>query len=141
MPIMFIVTANCSNMSIDNPEVKTSSPDIYLLLKENARKNRLKMTEAETILWEQLRQYARPYRFRRQHIIGDYIADFVCLQKMLVIEVDGEYHSTDEQQALDAQRTEFLNRVGFSVVRFSNEQIINETENVMARIRELVFED
>ena len=60
---------------------------------------------------------------------------------MLVIEVDGEYHSTDEQQALDAQGTEFLNRVGLSVARFSNEQIINETENVMARIRELVFED
>ena len=128
-------------MSIDNPEFKTSSPDIYLLQKENARKNRLIMTEAETILWERLRQFTRPYRFRRQHIIGDYIADFVCLQKMLVIEVDGEYHSTDEQQALDAQRTEFLNRVGFSVVRFSNEQVINETENVMAQIRGLVFED
>ena len=128
-------------MGVDNPEFKTSSPDIYLLLKENARKNRLIMTEAETILWERVRRFTRPFRFRRQHIIGDYIVDFVCLQKMLVIEVDGEYHSTDEQQALDAQRTEFLNKVGFSVVRFSNDQVINEIEDVMAQIRELVFEE
>ena len=68
-------------MSVDNPEFRTSSPDIYLLLKKNARKNRAKMTEAETILWERLRCYPRPIRFRRQHIIGDYIVDFACLQK------------------------------------------------------------
>ena len=105
-------------MSVDNPEFRTSSPDIYLLLKKNARKNRAKMTEAETILWERLRCYPRPIRFRRQHIIGDYIVDFACLQKMLVIEVDGEYHSTDEQKALDDLRTEYLNKIGFSVIRF-----------------------
>ena len=127
-------------MSVDNPEFKTSSPDIYLLLKKNARKNRAKMTEAETMLWERLRCYPRSIRFRRQHIIGDYIVDFACLQKMLVIEVDGEYHSTDEQKALDDVRTEYLNKIGFSVIRFNNEQVINHIDDVLAHIEELIYE-
>ena len=127
-------------MSVDNPEFKTSSPDIYLLLKKNARKNRAKMTEAETMLRERFRCYPRPIRFRRQHIIGDYIVDFACLQKMLVIEVDGEYHSTDEQKALDDVRTEYLNKIGFSVIRFNNEQVVNHIDDVLAHIEELIYE-
>ena len=126
-------------MSVDNPEFRTSSPDIYLLLKENARKNRANMTEAEKMLWERLRCYPRPLRFRRQHIIGDYIVDFVCLEKMLVVEVDGEYHSTDKQKALDELRTEYLNSVDFSVVRFTNEQVINHINDVVAHIEELIY--
>ena len=126
-------------MSVDNPEFRTSSPDIYLLLKENARNNRDNMTEAEKMLWERLRCYPRPLRFRRQHIIGDYIVDFVCLEKMLVVEVDGEYHSTDEQKALDELRTEYLNSVDFSVVRFTNEQVINHINDVVAHIEELIY--
>lgn len=126
-------------MSVDNPEFRTSSPDIYLLLKENARKNRANMTEAEKMLWERLRCYPRPLRFRRQYIIGDYIVDFVCLEKMLVVEVDGEYHSTDEQKALDELRTEYLNSVDFSVVRFTNEQVINHINDVVAHIEELIY--
>ena len=127
-------------MSVDNPEFKTSSPDIYLLLKENARKHRANMTEAEKMLWERLRCYPRPLRFRRQHIIGDYIVDFVCLEKMLVVEVDGEYHSTDEQKALDELRTEYLNSVDFSVIRFTNEQVVNHINDVVAHIEELIYE-
>ena len=127
-------------MSVDDPEFKTSSPDIYLLLKNNARKNRAKMTEAETMLWERLRCYPRPIRFRRQHIIGDYIVDFACLQKMLVIEVDGEYHYTNEQKALDDIRTEYLNKIGFSVIRFTNEQVVNHIDDVLAHIEELIYE-
>lgn len=126
-------------MSVDNPEFRTSSPEIYLLLKENARKSRANMTEAEKMLWERLRCYPRPLRFRRQHIIGDYIVDFVCLEKMLVVEVDGEYHSTDEQKALDELRTEYLNSVDFSVVRFTNEQVINHINDVVAHIEELIY--
>ena len=126
-------------MSVDNPEFRTSSPEIYLLLKENARKNRANMTEAEKMLWERLRCYPRPLRFRRQHIIGDYIVDFVCLEKMLVVEVDGEYHFTDEENAIDELRTEYLNSVDFSVVRFTNEQVINHINDVVAHIEELIY--
>ena len=127
-------------MSVDDPEFKTSSPDIYLLLKNNARKNRAKMTEAETMLWERLRCYPRPIRFRRQHIIGDYIVDFACLEKVLVIEVDGGCHATNEQKALDDIRTEYLNKIGFSVIRFTNEQVVNHIDDVLAHIEELIYE-
>ena len=128
-------------MSIENPDFKSSSPDIYPLLKEYARKNRKKMTEAETMLWEQLRKVPRPFSFRRQHIIGDYIVDFACLPKKLVIEVDGEYHHTDEQMALDNIRTEWLNGMGYSVIRFQNEQVINNIKDVVAKIEELIYDE
>ena len=128
-------------MSIDNPNFKSSSPDIYLLLRENARKNRKRMTEAETIMWERLRKISRSYSFRRQHIIGDYIVDFVCLSKKLVVEVDGGYHYTDEQMKLDNIRTDFLNRMGYSVIRFTNEQVIKATNDVVAQIEELIYDE
>lgn len=59
---------------------------------------------------------------------------------MLVIEVDGEYHSTDEQKALDDLRTEYLNKIGFSVIRFTNEQVVNHIDDVLAHIEELIYE-
>ena len=128
-------------MSIDNPDFKSSSPDIYPLLKENARKNRKGMTEAETVMWERLRQMPRPFRFRRQHVIGDYIVDFACLSKKLVVEVDGEHHHASEQLALDNMRTAFLNRMGYNVVRFANEQVINNTNDVVTQIEELIYDE
>ena len=128
-------------MSIDNPDFKSSSPDIYSLLKENARKNRKRMTEAETVMWERLRQMPRPYSFRRQHVIGDYIVEFACLSKKLVVEVDGEYHYTEEQMILDNIRTDFLNRMGYNVIRFANEQVINNTNDVVAQIEELIYDE
>ena len=66
------------------------------------------------------------YKFRRQHIIGDYIVDFVCLEKMLVIEIDGEYHNEWEQQINDEERTEWLHKRGFNVIRFTNAEVIAE---------------
>lgn len=124
-------------MSFDYPEYKTSSPDWYLLLKENARKNSRKMTEA--CLWEVLRNIPRPYKFRRQHIIGDYIADFACLTKMLVIEIDGGYHTTDEQKHYDEMRTESLERMGFTVIRFTNEEVMSNRQNVIETIKEFIY--
>ena len=59
---------------------------------------------------------------------------------MLVIEVDGEYHSTNEQKALDDIRTEYLNKIGFSVIRFTNEQVVNHIDDVLAHIEELIYE-
>ena len=118
----------------------TSSPDIYALLKENARKNRLNMTDAEQLLWEYLKSWPRPYRFRRQHIIGDYIVDFACLANNLVIEVDGEYHFTDEQMKLDKMRTDFLEKVGFHVMRFTNKQIIENVDDVIKQIEGDIYD-
>ena len=72
-----------------NNELKWASPDYYSLLKEFARNNRINPTDAELILWAELRDKALGTKFFRQYIIADYIVDFVSLQSSLIIEVDG----------------------------------------------------
>jgi very-short-patch-repair endonuclease len=115
---------------------KTAAPDRYGVLKEFARYNRREMTESETILWHALRRDINSCKFRRQHPIGDYIADFICLANKLVIEVDGGYHNTQEQQISDQWRTEYLNGKGYHVVRFSNEEVNSDLKGVISKIKE-----
>ena len=115
---------------------KTASPLSYDLLKEHARTNRKEMTQAEQILWESLRENINSYKFRRQHPIGDYIADFVCITAKIIIEVDGEYHNEPQQQQDDLWRTEFLEKNGFRVIRFSNDEVIYNLSAVINHIKE-----
>lgn len=115
---------------------KTASPDRYGILKTFAKENRRNMTLCERLLWEALREELREVRFRRQHPIGDYIVDFACLPKRLVIEVDGGYHSEPRQEHDDAVRTIDLKRMGYHVIRFSNEEIINDTNQVIQTIKQ-----
>ena len=98
---------------------QTASPDRYAILKEFARHNRQYATEAERLLWDHLRGMDKSLRLKRQHVIGDYIVDFVSLEKSLVIEVDGGYHSERSQQEDDKLRTSDLESMGFAVIRFS----------------------
>ncbi len=116
-----------------------ASPDWYNLLKEFAKKNKQFATDAERFLWDQIRSSQLGIKFNRQYIIGDYIVDFVCLEKKLIIEVDGGYHSEYEQIQKDEQRTERLERMGFTVVRFTNEEILSDTKNVIDKINNNVF--
>lgn len=127
-------------MSKKDSPYMMASPDIYPILKANARKNRGEMTLAESLLWDCLKAEIPDYHFRIQHVIGDYIADFACLSRQLIIEVDGEYHFTDEQQLLDEARTEFLNKRGFYVMRFTNQEVMNEMDNVIETIEEFLNE-
>ena len=115
-------------------DYRTASPDRYLLLKEFARENRQKATLAEQILWEALRRNSIGVKFLRQHIIGDYIADFASREGGLIIEVDGGYHSERTQAENDEIRTADLERMGYCVMRFSNEEVINETDEVIRQI-------
>ena len=96
------------------------------------------MTPAESALWEVLRGKQFGYRFRRQHPIGDYIPDFVCLPKRLVIEVDGGYHFIGDQQLSDQERTEYLNQHGFEVLRFTNDEVIGNTEKIIKKIQSVM---
>ena len=114
--------------------LRTAHPDIYQILKNNAVNNRKTPTDAETLLWQCLRDRQLGLKFRRQHAIGDYIADFICLEISLIIEVDGEYHNSEEQQEKDTIRTKYLNEQGFYVLRFTNEEVINRTEWVLKSI-------
>ncbi|MDO5090119.1 MAG: endonuclease domain-containing protein [Cardiobacteriaceae bacterium] len=105
-----------------------------------AKKLRIRMTDAEQSLWQHLRAgRLQGYKFRRQQPIGDYIVDFLCLAPKLVVEADGGQHG--EQQAYDQARTAYLQSLGFTVLRFWNHEILQQTESVLdailQRLREL----
>ena len=114
---------------------KTAHPFNYEILKENAKENRKHQTEAEAALWEVLRANQLGEKFRRQHVIGDFIVDFVALNSKLVIEVDGAYHNNAEQMEADKLRSDFLNEAGFKVLRFTNEQVLQDTDNTIKEIK------
>jgi very-short-patch-repair endonuclease len=118
----------------------TANPFTYKLLKDFALSNRKHPTQAESLLWEAVRGKQMGQPFRRQHIIGEFIADFVCLPTKLIIELDGRYHSLPEQQISDEQRTQWLQHQGYKVVRFTNEQVFHDLENTIKNIKELIYE-
>ena len=98
---------------------------------------RKRPTRAEMMLWQRLRgKRMRGFRFRRQQPIDRFIVDFYCRQARLVVEVDGSSHRAQEAAEYDEQRTRFLNDLGLSVLRFSNEQVLYETDAVMNSIAE-----
>ena len=101
-------------------------------LQEQALLFRKNPTEAEKILWERLRGNFNGLHFRRQHVVGHFIVDFVCLANGLVIEVDGDIH--DDQVERDQERTNFLEQSGFKVVRFRNEEVLNNVDVVIKQI-------
>lgn len=105
-----------------------------------ARKLRSGMTKAETILWTRLRRGQPGERFRRQVPIGPYIVDFASPSARLVVEVDGETHSTDAERARDARRTTFLEDEGWRVLRFWNAEVFENEDGVVEAIREALFE-
>jgi methionine--tRNA ligase beta chain len=113
---------------------QTANPFNYKLLKEFVAEHRSNPTEAEKALWELLRDKKLGYKFRRQHIIGDFIADFVCLRNKLIIEVDGTVHQLPENIISDEERTKELNKLGFEVIRFKNNEVLFETEKTIETI-------
>ena len=119
-------------------DFRTSSPDRYRILKDFARENRKNMTEAESVLWNSLRNKSLGVKFLRQHIIGAYIVDFVCQETGLIIEVDGGYHSEPCQKEDDETRTRYLESKGFKVIRFTNEEILFNIESVINRVYNLI---
>ncbi len=90
------------------------------------------MTDAEQKLWSRLRGKQLGVKFRRQHPFGSYIVDFVCLDRRLVVEVDGSQHAVN--QAYDEARTQMLVAAGFIVLRFWNNEVLNETDVVVQTI-------
>lgn len=111
-----------------------ADPTIYKHLKDNAKEHRSNATEAENILWQFLRNSNTGYKFRRQHPVDQFIVDFICLQKGLVVEVDGKYHDFNKEE--DAIRTEMLAKYHYEVIRFTNEEVIGNPEGVVAQIEQ-----
>jgi len=114
----------------------TANPFIYELLKENAKNRRKEPTVAETFLWEALKgKQLENYKFRREHVIDDFIVDFVCLSEKLVIEVDGGYHNNPDVKEADKLRTEILKNLGYRVLRFSNDEVLNKLDRTIKLIK------
>ncbi|MGD1961268.1 MAG: leucine--tRNA ligase, partial [Fulvivirga sp.] len=111
---------------------KTANADKWKVLKEYARENRKNPTPQEDALWQELRNKKTGFKIRRQHPIGDFITDFACLSKQLVIEIDGGIHQN--QQEYDQARTEYLNEFGFKVIRFANEEVDSNIDEVVDKI-------
>jgi len=106
-----------------------ADPFVYGLLKDFVKEHRSKSTDAEKLLWEIVKgKKMAGFKFRRQHIISTYIADFVSLSEKLIIEVDGLHHQLPENKKSDDERTKELNMLGFNVIRFTNKQVLSETD-------------
>ena len=101
----------------------------------NAKILRTQSTPMEIKLWNHLRSRRfMVLKFRRQCPLGAYIVDFICIEKMLIIEIDGGQHNEDKQQDYDKRRTEFLNGLGYNVLRFWNNEVLWQFDVVMAQI-------
>ena len=122
---------------VRTPFFMTGGNNAYRLIEE-AKRMRKEPTDAEAALWELLRDKKLGDKFRRQHLIDDFIVDFVCLSKNLVIEVDGGYHNDPTQKEYDQQRTLYLNEKGFKVIRFTNEEVLGNTEAVLTKIKDIL---
>ena len=122
---------------VATPFFMTGGNNAFRLIEE-AKRMRKEPTDAEVTLWELLRDKKLGDKFRRQHLIDDFIVDFVCLSKNLVIEVDGGYHNDPTQKEYDEQRTLYLNEKGFKVIRFTNEEVIGNTEAVLTKIKDIL---
>ena len=107
----------------------------YGLLKENAKANRNNMTEAESAFWSLAIGSGFGEQCRRQYIIGEYIVDFFIRKSMLIVELDGGYHFTEEQQKEDAIRQDWLEHMGYKILRFTNERVLFDTDKVIIEIK------
>jgi len=110
------------------------------MLFELARDLRKNMTDAETLLWAHLRSGVNVFKIRRQHPIGIYIVDFYCHKINLIVEVDGLIHNSSEIKIYDERRETELKLLGYCILRFSNQEIFTDIENVLEKIKTKVEE-
>ena len=122
-------------LEIVMPRKKRSNPKTM----HNAGKLRKEPTPAELKLWSRIRNYQLGVNFRRQHAIGNYIPDFVCIEKKLIVELDGSQHL--EQEEYDEERTKYLESEGYRVIRFWNNAVMKEIEGVILAITHAMEKD
>jgi very-short-patch-repair endonuclease len=120
---------------------KTPTWKVSARLRSNARALRTNSTDAERLLWSELRDHRlNGASFRRQVPIENFIADFVCHAAKLVIELDGGQHFSDEQEAADARRSKMIEAQGFHVLRFSNHDVMVNRAGVLETIATVIAE-
>ncbi len=119
----------------DIPLYYTADKLDWSLLIDHAKAMRSEPTESESILWEMLRANKTGFKFRRQHPVDKFIPDFVCIEKKLIVEVDGDYHFTEEQIELDKARTHILELSGYKMLRFTNDEVKSTPHFVIEKIK------
>jgi leucyl-tRNA synthetase len=120
----------------DPPGYMTNTFEQWKATTGFAKANRKTSTEAEEILWQELRnRKLGGYKFRRQHPVAGYIPDFVCLDKKLIVEIDGGYHEEEDQQKFDVLRTKWLEEHGYAIVRFTNDEILSNISHVLQNVK------
>ncbi|MCB0473450.1 MAG: class I tRNA ligase family protein, partial [Flavobacteriaceae bacterium] len=119
----------------DLPGYMTGGNNSGLLL-ERAKEMRANPTQAESILWEQLKGKKLGVKFRQQHLIDDFIVDFVCLSKKIIIEVDGKVHEYQKNE--DEERTAILEAKGYKVIRFINDEVIGNIDEIINSIEDVL---
>jgi valyl-tRNA synthetase len=130
-----IVSPPAPKGGAENPHYETARNSSYHLLKELAAERKKQSTDTEIILWECLSgKKLEGYKFRRQNIIDEFIVDFVCLKENLIVEIDGGYHEKPEIQEADKLRTEILESLGYRVIRFTNEEVLGNIDEVLKSI-------
>ena len=108
------------------------------VLKNRARELRNNMTPQERKLWQTIRnRNFYGYRFLRQYVIGNYIVDFLCREKKIIIEIDGGQHNQINDINYDKKRTEYLNSKGYKVIRFWNNDVDNNMQGVFNKLKEV----
>lgn len=131
--VQFYLSPTLSKGNGERPRYYTTDSYGWASLRANIIEHRKNPTEAEAILWKELKGKKIDYKIRRQHAIGRFIVDFVCLSNQTVIEVDGKYHN--EQKEKDDERTKILNDLGFTVIRFTNEEVLSNVADVVSKIK------
>ena len=122
---------------------KAAPPNLWQYntnLQQNANTNRKAMTKAEACLWKFAigKRQMRGYQFRRQRPVLNYIADFMCMELMLIIEVDGLTHQWAEVANTDIKRQQELESIGFTVMRFDDNEVLEQINQVIYRIEEYI---
>jgi len=115
----------------------TTDSKTWQALKDHARENRKNPTEAEDALWQAVRNSSLGFRFRRQHAIGRFLVDFVCIEKKLIVEVDGAIHQNQIRE--DEERKVILEHEGFRVIRFTNTEVLQQLPFVIEKIKSALF--
>ena len=111
---------------------------VHPVIRQFARELRQPQTPAEATLWSHLRNRNLKYKFRRQHAIKFFIIEFYCAKAKLLIEIDGASHLEKEQQEYDQARTEYLEALGYKVIRFTNNDVRYNIHAVITEIMEEV---
>jgi very-short-patch-repair endonuclease len=132
---LFLVYHSSKMKFTERPFIHNASPEII----KRAADLRCNTTPAEKALWQRInKSQLYGLRFKSQHPIGKFIVDFYCPKLFLVIEIDGEVHNKPEVAERDEGREHELKNYGLKVLRFSNEEVLSNLENVVEKIREVL---